>query len=352
MIKRPTKRRATLIQLLVFTIFTLFLLCPALSAAENLDIYFIDVEGGAATLIVTPQHEPILIDCGSKSADSRDLNRILYVAKLAGISRIDHLVVSHFHGDHFGPILQLSQTIPIGHFYDHALMQPDQEYDKDLYADYQKASQGKRQVLHAGDTIPLKKKTVPLRLICVVADGKVIPTPVGVGAGPNPFCDVPAKPVDTSDNARSIGLLLSYGDFDFLDLGDLTWNIEHQLVCPNNPLGKIDLQMVTHHGLDLSSNPALVKVIEPTVSIMCNGPHKGANAEVVSLFKSIPSLKATYQLHRNVEMSEKDNPDKSQIANWEENCKGEFIKVSVFPDTKNFSVTIGEKGKSTIYYTK
>ena len=128
---------------------------------------------------------------------------------------------------------------------------------------------------------------------------------------------------------------MSYGDFDFLDLGDLTWNVEHQLVCPNNPLGKVDLYMVTHHGLDLSSNPALVKVIEPTVSVMCNGPHKGANAEVVSLLKSIPSLKATYQLHRNVEMSEKDNPDKSQIANWEENCKGEFIKVSVSPATEN-----------------
>ena len=185
----------------------MFLLCPTLSLAESLDIYFVDVEGGAATLIVTPQHESILIDCGSKSDDSRDLNRILHVAKLAGISKIDHLVVSHFHGDHFGPILQLSQTLPVGHFYDHALMQPGQEYDKDLYPDYQKASQGKRQVLHAGDSIPLKKKSVPLRLICVVSDGKVIPTPVGVGAGPNPFCDVPAKPVDTSDNARSIGLL-------------------------------------------------------------------------------------------------------------------------------------------------
>ena len=135
-----------------------------------------------------------------------------------------------------------------------------------------------------------------------------------MGAAPNPYCDVPAKPVDTTDNARSIGLLLSYGDFDFIDLGDLTWNLEHQLVCPNNPLGKVDLYMVTHHGLDLSSNPVLVKVIEPTVSVMCNGPHKGANPEVVSLLKSIPSLKATYQLHRNVEMSEQDNPEKSKIA--------------------------------------
>ena len=352
MFKKPAKRKASPFQLTVLAMIAVILLCPALSRAESLDIYFIDVEGGAATFIVTPEHESILIDCGSKSEDLRDLNRILHVAKLAGISKIDHFVVSHFHSDHFGPILQLSQTIPIVHFYDHALMQPDQEYDKDLYADYQKASQGKRQVLHAGDTIPLKKKTVPLRLICVVADGKVIPKPVGVGAGHNSFCDVPAKPVDTSDNAKSIGLLLSYGDFDFLDLGDLTWNIEHQLVCPNNPLGKVDLQMVTHHGLDLSSNPALVRVIEPTVSVMCNGPHKGANREVVSLLKSIPSLKATYQLHRNVELSEKDNPDKSQIANWEENCKGEFIKVSVSPAAKTFSVTVGEKGKSSIYSTK
>lgn len=352
MFKKPSEVQGYRLQLAAVTIFSVFLLSPAISQAESLDIYFIDVEGGAATFIVTPQHESILIDCGSKSADSRDLKRILHVAKLAGFSRIDHLVVSHFHGDHFGTVLQLSQTLPVGHFYDHALMQPDQEYDKDLYPDYQKASEGKRQTLHAGDTISLKKTIVPLRLTCVVSDGKFIQTPIGVGAGPNPFCDVPAKPADTSDNARSIGLLLSYGDFEFLDLGDLTWNAEHQLVCPNNPLGKVDLYMVTHHGLDLSSNPALVRVIEPTVSVMCNGPHKGANAEVVSLLKSIPSLKATYQLHRNVEMTEKDNPDKSQIANWDENCKGEFIKVSVFPDTKTFSVKVGEKGKSTAYPTK
>jgi competence protein ComEC len=352
MFKRFAKGKTSPSEIAAFTILSVFLLCPVMAAAESLDIYFIDVEGGAATLIVTPRHEVILIDCGSKMDDSRDLKRILHVAKLAGISRIDHLVVSHFHGDHFGPILQLSQALPIGHFYDHGLMQPNQEYDKDLYPDYQKASQGKRQVLHPGDSIPLKKANVPLRLICVVSDRKIISTPVGVGAGLNPFCDVSAKPVDTSDNARSIGLMLSYGEFDFLDLGDLTWNVEHQLVCPNNPLGKVDLYMVTHHGLNLSSNPALVKVIEPTVSILCNGPHKGANAEVLSLLKSVPSLKATYQLHRNVELSEKENPDRSQIANWDENCNGEFIKVSVFPDTKTFSVTIGEKGQITQYATK
>lgn len=352
MFKKSAKGRTSQFQFTAASFLALLLLCPAMSAAENLDIYFIDVEGGASTLIVTPQHESILIDCGSKFDDSRDLNRILHVAKLAGISKIDHLVVSHFHADHFGPILQLSQALPISHFYDHAVMQPDQEYEKALYPEYQKASQSRRQALKAGDSIPLKKTSVPLRLICVASDGKVISAPVGVGAGPNSFCNVPEKPVDTSDNARSIGLLLSYGQFDFLDLGDLTWNVEHRLVCPNNPLGKVDLYMVTHHGLDLSSNPALVRVIEPTVSVMCNGPHKGANAEVVSLLKSIPSLKATYQLHRNVEMSEKDNPDKILIANWEENCKGEFIKVSVSPAAKTFSVTIGEKGKSTMYATK
>jgi hypothetical protein len=176
--------------------------------------------------------------------------------------------------------------------------------------------------------------------------------PVGDGAGPNRYCNVQARPEDTSDNAKSIGLLLSYGDFDFIDLGDLTWNVEQQLVCPDNRLGKIELYMVTHHGINLSNNPALVKAIEPTVSIMCNGPKKGGSPEVVSLLKSLPGLEAAYQLHRNVTSTEQDNTEKKNIANWEENCQGDFIKVTVEPSGKSFQVSLGEKGKPRTFSTK
>jgi competence protein ComEC len=313
---------------------------------KTLDIYFIDVEGGAATLIVTPEKESLLMDCGWKEQDQRDAKRILYVAKqLAGLSQIDHFVVSHFHTDHFGAILQLSELIPIRKFYDHAVMVPTQEYDKELYPDYQKASRGKRRLLKPGDLIPLQKGAVPTRLTCVASDGKVITKAAGVRAGPNPFCkDVKPQEVDVSDNAKSIALLLSFGQFQFLVCGDLTWNIEQQLVCPENRIGEMDLFMVTHHGMNISNNPALVRAIQPKVTVMCNGPHKGGHPDTVALLKSIPSIQANYQLHRNVETSVSQNTDRPYIANWDEKCKGEFIKASVAPDGRSYTVMIGADG--------
>ena len=319
---------------------------PQDPSSKTLDIYFIDVEGGAATLIVTPEKESLLMDCGWKQKDQRDAKRILYVAKqLAGLSQIDYFVASHFHTDHFGAILQLSELIPIRKFYDHAVMVPTQEYDKELYPDYQKASAGRRQLLRPGDLIPLRKGSVPIRLTCVASDGKVISKAAGVKAGPNSYCkDAKLQENDPSDNAKSIALLLSFGQFEFLDCGDLTWNIEQQLACPENRIGKIDLFMVTHHGVNISNNPALVRAIQPRVTVMCNGPHKGGHPDTVALLKSIPSIQANYQLHRNVETSTAQNTDRAHIANWEQNCKGEFIKASVSPDGKSYTVTIGADG--------
>ncbi len=323
-------------------------LATAHAAPKGLDIYFIDVEGGAATLIVTQQGESLLMDCGWKRDDQRDAKRIHEVAsRLAGLKKIDYYVTSHFHTDHFGSISQLVELIPISKFYDHALMQEGQEYDQKLYPEYMKVAEGKRQILKAGDNIPLKSGKTPLKVICVASDGKGITAPVGVGAGPNPLCSGAAmKAEDKSDNAKSIGLLVSFGNFEFLNMGDLTWNIEHQVVCPDNVLGKVDLYMATHHGMNTSNNPVLVKAIQPTVSIMCNGARKAGSPESVALLKSLPSLKAAYQLHRNVQTSEAENTDRALIANWDENCQGQFIKASVTPNGKLFAITIGEKGKT------
>jgi len=313
---------------------------------KTLDIYFIDVEGGAATLIVTPQKESLLMDCGWKRDDRRDASRINHVARdLAGLSQIDYFVVSHFHTDHFGSITQLSQMIPIKRFYDHAVMKESQDYDKELYLGYQKASAGKRRTLRPGDVIPLRRGNIPLKLTCVVADGKVTSKAVAAGAKLNPLCkEGKLQEDDPSDNAKSIGLLLSFGKFEFLDCGDLTWNIEHKLVCPKNRIGRVDLYMVTHHGMNISNNPALVRAIQPIVTVMCNGPRKGGHPDTVALLKSIPSIQANYQLHRNVETSEAENTDRAHIANWDENCQGEFIKASVAPDGESYTVTIGASG--------
>jgi competence protein ComEC len=327
---------------------------PQDPSSKTLDIYFIDVEGGAATLIVTPEKESLLMDCGWKQKDQRDAKRIVHVAKqLAGLSQIDYFVASHFHTDHFGAILQLSELIPIRKFYDHAVMVPTQEYDKELYPDYQKASADKRQLLRPGDLIPLRKGSVPIRLTCVASDGKVISKAAGVGAGPNSYCkDAKLQQNDPSDNAKSIALLLSFGQFEFLDCGDLTWNIEQQLACPENRIGKIDLFMVTHHGVNISNNPALVRAIQPRVTVMCNGPHKGGHPDTVTLLKSISGIEANYQLHRNVETSLSQNTDRAYIANWEENCKGEFIKASVSPDGKSYTLTIGADGSPRKFEAK
>ena len=146
-----------------------------------------------------------------------------------------------------------------------------------------------------------------------------------------------------SDNARSLAIRFRFGAFDFLDCGDLTWNIEHALVCPQNTLGAIDLYQVTHHGLDISNNPVLVRTIQPTVAIMNNGPRKGGSPATVKLLRSIPSIKAAYQLHRNAQTSSEDNTDPGLIANSDP-AGGQFIHVSVAHDGSKFSVQIGPDG--------
>ena len=349
-----TKSKAFFVTL-IFPVFVLAGPDPSSrsDSAKTLDIYFIDVEGGAATLIVTPQEESLLIDCGWKRDDARDAKRIYQVAtQVAGLSQIDNFVASHFHMDHYGSIGELSKLIPIKKFYDHAVM-TDLAEDKDfqsLYADYQKASAGKRQTLRAGDVIPLQQGKAPLKLVCVISDGEVISKPVGVGAGPNAYCEgVKLMEDDPTDNAKSIGLLLSFGKFEFLDNGDLTWNIEQKLVCPENRIGLVDLYMVTHHGMNISNNPALVRAIQPKVSVMCNGPRKGGLPDTVALLKSLPGLQAAYQLHRNVETGERENTERAYIANWDEDCQGAFIKASVAPDGQSYTVTVGDKGSPRKY---
>jgi hypothetical protein len=161
----------------------------------------------------------------------------------------------------------------------------------------------------------------------------------------NPLCnEAPADtPDDPSDNARSLALLFSLGRFQFLDAGDLTWNVEKKLVCPTDLIGKVDLYQVTHHGMDISNHPTLVRTIAPTVAIMNNGPRKGGAPATVKLLRSIPSIEAAYQLHRNLATGPEDNTDPSLIANRDASG-GQIIRVFVDPDGSSFSVQIGENG--------
>jgi hypothetical protein len=316
----------------------------------GLDIYFIDVQGGAATLLVTPERESILVDSGWPGLEDRDPKRIVRVLKeRAGCDRLDHLITTHWHMDHFGGVAGLARLVEIKHFWDRGLPEdgdpaldfPDgPKPDDPLGIAYRRASNGKRTALKAGDPLLFRGG---LAGVVLSSGGKVLPAPTA--AVPNPLCaESPADlAVDPSDNARSLSIRFRLGKFDFLDCGDLTWNVEKALVCPNDLVGPIDLYQVTHHGMDISNHPILVRTIQPTVAIMNNGPKKGGAPATVKLLRSVPSIQAAYQLHRNVDTSAEDNTDASLIANAEP-AGGNDIHVSVSADGSKFSVQIGEGG--------
>jgi beta-lactamase superfamily II metal-dependent hydrolase len=322
----------------------------------GLDIFFNDVMGGAATLIVTPERESILIDCGWPGFNDRDPRRIVHALKdLAGCDHLDHLVITHWHVDHFGGVEGLAKLVRIDHFWDRGLPEdgssedfPDgPKADDPLGIAYRKASQGKRTALGRGERIPLKGETS----LVVLASGGQVVQPADPGIRPeqaavNPLCAEapPDQKVDPSDNARSLAMKLSMRRFDFFDAGDLTWNIEKKLVCPVNLIGAVDLYQVTHHGLDISNNPVLVRSVEPTVAIMNNGPRKGGSARAVKLIKSIPSVEAFYALHKNQQTGPEDNAEPALTANSDP-AGGQLIHVHVEPDGSRFTVKVGENGE-------
>lgn len=327
---------------------------------KGLEIYFIDVMGGAATLVVTPERETILLDSGWPGLNDRDPKRIEHVLKnVAKLEQIDYLVTTHWHTDHYGGVEGLSKRVKIAHFLDRGLPDlskpdedkanfPDGPRSKDpLGIAYRKASEGKRSTLKAGDRLPLKGS---IEAVVLAASGQVDPTSEGAK---NPNCEsAPAdQEVDPSDNAKSISIRFKLGEFGFLDCGDLTWNIERQLVCPINKIGQIDLFQVTHHGAESSNHPTLVRSIEPVVAVMNNGPRKGGSPRTVETLKSIPTLRGVYALHRNVATKPDQNVSPGDIAN-KSTDGGEFVRVVVAPDGKTFRVQFGADGEAKTFESR
>jgi beta-lactamase superfamily II metal-dependent hydrolase len=327
------------------------------SAAETdrgLDICFIDTEGGAATLIITPAGESVLIDCGNPGG--RDADRIHKVATQAGLKQLDHLIITHWHSDHYGGVARLSRLLPIRNYYDRGI--PD-SLDEDkrgfplLIQAYKMATQGKSKTLKAGDVIPLKQQegSPALRLLCLCARGETIADQPGAAMNPVAREHKP-QPADPTDNAKSLGFLLSFGSFRFLDLGDLTWNVEYKLIHPSDKIGPVDVYQVTHHGLNVSNNPALIKTVQPRVAVFNNGPRKGCHPQVTAALRRVPGLKAIYQLHRNLTVGAQENTDPAYIANPDEKCQGESIALHVAADSKSYTVTVGSRGKPHRYETR
>lgn len=324
----------------------LILLSAPLRAADTLDVYFIDVEGGQATLFVSPSGRSMLVDTGWPGHDGRDADRIVSVAKMAGVTRLDYVVITHFHADHVGGVPQLAERIPIGTFVDHGTSVETSPAAQELYKAYvQVRDRASHLIVRPGDRIPLEGIEVNV----VTAAGQCIQRPLPGGGAPNPYCSSsPPRAADPSENAQSVGMVISMGKFRMVDFGDLTWNKELALVCPNNRIGRVDVYLGTHHGLDQSNSPAIVDALHPRVAITNNGATKGGSAEAMHTILTAPGIEDVWQLHYAQNAGKENNAPEPFIVNVDQDEKVSWIKLSAQPDGA-FTITNSRNGKTKSY---
>ncbi len=297
---------------------------------KALEIYVVDVEGGQATLFVTPAGQSLLIDTGWGYHAYRDADRIADAAKRAHIKKIDYVLITHYHADHVGGVPQLVKKIPVGTFIDHGPNRETTNSGNHLYSEYQAAIAGlNHMIAKPGEHIPIKGMDVEF----VSADGNLIQQPLAGAGQPNPACEgVQQKATDPTENARSVGSVITFGSLRIVDLGDLTWQKELGLMCPNNKLGHADILIVSHHGMDLSNSPALVHGLKPRVAIFDNGSKKGASPTAWDIVKSSPALEDIWQLHFADAGGAAHNTTDPFIANLNEADTGYWLKVTARED--------------------
>ncbi len=306
---------------------------PAAVNAKLLQIFFVDVEGGQATLFVTPKGTSLLIDTGWPGYDGRDADRIVQAAKLAGISKIDFVLLTHYHQDHAGGVTQLAAKIPVGTFLDHGEnREAEDSASGQMFRDYQTLlakENHKRMIVKPGDVLPLKG----IQATVVSADGAVIDKPLPGAGTRNSFCDnTGPAPADQTENGRSLGVLFVFDKLRILDLGDLTSDKEGLLMCPVNKLGNMDILVVSHHGSLTSSSPQLLDGIAPRVAIMDNGATKGGAPISWDTVKKSPRLEDLWQLHFSNEGGVAHNAPDSFIANITGPDAGHYLKLTASRD--------------------
>jgi len=319
-------------------------LCRSAGAAPTagakpatLDIYVVDTEGGKSMVIVSPEGESMLVDAGYPTADNRDTNRIIAAAQAVGIKQFDVVLVTHYDADHAGNIPNLCAKISGKVYFDHGeLLATAKDPDRSsFYPNYLKFVADKKRVsVKPGDTIPLKG----VQITVVTAGGEAITKPLPGAGQPNPFAaGVTPGPIDTDDNAGSIGLYYQFGKFRMLDLADLLQMVECKLMSPNNMVGTVDLFMVSHHGLAKSNSKMLVHAIQPKAAIMNDGGRKGGEVAVLDILKTSPGFQDLWECHYAVAAGDKNAPE-NFIANPKDPCEGKMIKVSAQLDG-TFTVT-------------
>jgi competence protein ComEC len=296
-------------------------LAVAAQGARTLDIYFIDVEGGQSTLLVPPSGQTLLIDTGYAGNSGRDANRIAAAAKAAGVKKIDTLLITHFHGDHVGGVPNLLERLPVSTFLDHG---PSVE-DGDKYpGPYEKAiAAGAHRVIAPGEKILIKGLDVTV----LTAAGSHLER----RGEANPFCaGLAAVEHESGENPQSAGVLVQFGKFRFADPGDIVWNEELALECPENKAGKVDVYLTAHHATHVS--PKSVYGLAPRVIVMNNGPRKGGLPNAWKLLHDSPGLEDLWQLHFSVTGGKDRNSADPFIANLEERCQGLYLKLSASED--------------------
>jgi beta-lactamase superfamily II metal-dependent hydrolase len=293
----------------------------------------VDVEGGQATLFVTPEGKSLLIDTGWPGNNGRDADRIAGAAKDAGIKKIDFVLITHYHDDHVGGAPQLAAKIPVGTFIDHGENRETSDASAGrVFAAYQELlSSGKYKhiVAKPGEVLPITGMQVRV----VTADGQLIERPLPGGGKENASCANAAKPpVDVTENPRSLGTLITFGKLRILDLGDLTSDKEMELMCPMNKIGAVDIYVASHHGSPNSGSAVLVHAIAPRVAIMDNGAKKGGSIAAWDTLEKSPGLEDLWQLHFSEEGGSEHNVAAPFLANLQGPDSGNYLKVAALPE--------------------
>lgn len=314
----------------------------------KLHIAFVDVEGGQATLFVSPTGQSLLVDAGWPGNNYRDADRIVAAAKDLGLTRIDAVLITHYHTDHAGGVPQLVERIPVTTFIDHGDRDPHDPESSSDFDNYKKVlatGKYKRESVKTGDKLPSDGFDGTV----IAAAGRVLRDPLpGAQPGANPLCSkAPAVLTDAEENGQSLAFVLRFAGLTIVDGGDLTLDRERQLVCPVNKVGKVDLMIVSHHGVDWSSSPVWVDSLAPRVAVMDNGSNKGGSTSVIDTVKASPRLQALYQLHLAPPTTYR-NPGQTEQGGPEHNTAAEFIANGAGADGKRVDVTINPDGSMDV----